>query len=149
MSYRRDDGLSTLEWLGVVFTVFLFALYIDPLRAPFAWFWNNHVLDSVLVLGIVVAVSAVAIFCGSVYLVLYTDLGKRLGFLVAGAALTGWLAINGLLFTMYVPRGPRPPDIEGLNAFQIRIMPLALMISSAILCAMFITAMSRLEKAED
>jgi len=146
---RGDSGLTRLEWLGIVATVFMFVLYIDPLRTPFAWIWNNYVLDSTLVLGIVVAVSAVAIFCGSVFLVLYTDLGKRLGFLIAGAALTGWLAINGLLFTLYVPRGPRPPNIEGLNAFQIRIMPLALMIVSAILCAMFISALVKLESAEE
>ena len=80
---------------------------------------------------------------------LYTDVGKRLGFLIAGAGLTGWGAINGLLFVLYAPRGPRPVDVEGLNAFQIRIMPGAMMLGSAILFAMFVVALSRLERADE
>ena len=85
------------------------------------------------------------VFPGSVWLLLYTNLGTRLSFLVAGAALTGWSAINGLLFVIYAPRGPRPPNIEGLNAFQIRIMPGAMMLGSLVLFIMFLIALSRLE----
>ncbi len=93
-------------------------------------------------------IGSFVIFGGTVYLILYTNLGARLGFLVSGAALFGFGAVNGLLFVLYSPRGPRPADVEGLNAFQIRIMPLAMMIGSAVLFAMFLAALSRYEAAD-
>jgi hypothetical protein len=42
------------------------------------------------ILGILVVVFAVALFCGSIYLLLGTNLGARLGFLVAFTALMGF-----------------------------------------------------------
>ena len=41
------------------------------------------------ILGILVVVAGIALFCGSVYVLLATNLGARLGFLVAFTALMG------------------------------------------------------------
>jgi len=49
-------------------------------------------------LGILVFLSAVGLFCGSVYLLLATNLGARLGFLVAGACLTGFMVLLSSLW---------------------------------------------------
>jgi len=51
--------------------------------------------------GIVVVLIGVAVLCGSVYLLLLTNLGARLGFLVAMAALFGWLALMGAVWLVY------------------------------------------------
>src|SRR5919201_4339744 len=45
------------------------------------------------ILGVFVVVAAVALFCGSIYLLLATNLGARLGFLVAAAALSGFMVL--------------------------------------------------------
>jgi len=45
------------------------------------------------ILGILVVVFAVALFCGSLYVLLATDLGARLGFLVAFTALSGFMVV--------------------------------------------------------
>jgi hypothetical protein len=50
------------------------------------------------VLGILVVVSAVILFCGSVYLLLATNLGAKLGFLVAAAALSGFMMLLSALW---------------------------------------------------
>jgi len=50
-------------------------------------------------LGVLVVLSAIGLFCGSVYLLLGTNLGGRLGFLVAGACLTGFML---LLSSMWI-----------------------------------------------
>jgi hypothetical protein len=65
------------------------------------------------ILGVLVALSAVGLFCGSVYLLLGTNLGARLGFLVAGACLTGFLVLLSSLWIttatpLNSPKG-RPP----------------------------------------
>ena len=73
------------------------------------------------------------------------NLGKRLAFLVTGATFFGFMAIVGLLYTMYAPRGLRPTLLEGLNAFEVKILPGALMLGSLILFVMFVAAMSRYE----
>src|SRR5882762_1450434 len=48
--------------------------------------------------GYFIVVFAVGLFCGSIYLVLATDLGARLGFLVSFASLTGFLMLLGLIW---------------------------------------------------
>ena len=83
------------------------------------------------------------------YLIAYTDLGKKLGFLVTGTAIFGWATIGSLLFVLYAPRGPRPAEIEGLNAFEIRIVPLTFMIVSAILFVMFLLALNQYEETQE
>ena len=50
------------------------------------------------VIGLLVFVSAVGLFCGSVYLLLGTNLGARLGFLVAAGCLTGFMVLLSLVW---------------------------------------------------
>ncbi|MCU1449418.1 MAG: hypothetical protein JWP02_1588 [Acidimicrobiales bacterium] len=50
------------------------------------------------ILGVLVVVAAVGLFCGSVYLLLATNLGARLGFLVAAAALSGFMVLLSSLW---------------------------------------------------
>jgi len=63
--------------------------------------------------GYAIVVFAVGLFCGSIYLLLSTNLGSSLGFLVAFASLTGFLSMLGLIwFTNLTPlnalHGPPP-----------------------------------------
>jgi hypothetical protein len=60
--------------------------------------------------GAVVLGTAILILCGSVYLLLATNLGARLGFLVAVAGLTGWLTVLALVWAVYGKgdTGPEP-----------------------------------------
>ncbi|MBI4884851.1 MAG: hypothetical protein HY826_12440 [Actinobacteria bacterium] len=51
--------------------------------------------------GILIVIIAVGTLCGSVYLILGTNLGARLGFLVALAALAGWMFIMGATWWTY------------------------------------------------
>jgi len=69
---------------------------------------------NLFVTGIILTLASVLLFYGSIYLFNYTNLGKRLGFLVTGAATFGWMSITSLLFVVYAPRGPKPDNIEGL-----------------------------------
>jgi hypothetical protein len=157
--HRDESGLSSLEWLGVALTVFILLSLIPQFRAALDVIYENLVgknnigpdgepAPGVLVRGIIVAVSSLAVFWGSVFLINYTNLGRKLAFLVTGAAFFGFLSIVGLLYTLYAPRGLRPTLIEGLNSFQLRILPGALMLGSALLFAMFVAAMSRLESGD-
>ena len=79
---------------------------------------------NLFVTGILLTIAAAVLFYGSIYLFNYTNLGKKLGFLVTGASLFGWLSITSLLFVIYAPRGPKPDNIEGLNALEVRIIPI-------------------------
>lgn len=51
--------------------------------------------------GITTVLIGVVVLCGSVYLLLATNLGARLGFLVAFAGLFGWMASMGLIWWVY------------------------------------------------
>jgi hypothetical protein len=51
--------------------------------------------------GLLVVALAVVLLPGSVYLLLGTNLGTRLGFLVAIAALAGWMLLMGIVWTVY------------------------------------------------
>ena len=54
--------------------------------------------------GYFIVVFAVGLFCGSIYLLLSTNVGARLGFLIAFASLTGFLMLLGLIwFTNLTP----------------------------------------------
>ncbi|MEX2419330.1 MAG: hypothetical protein WD652_03025 [Acidimicrobiia bacterium] len=157
---RSDErGLSRLEWLGVALLVVVLLSLLPQVRAATDWAYetlvgkNNVGPDGepqpgVLVRGIIVAVGAAAVFIGTVYLINFTNLGQRLAFLVTGAATFGFLAVVGLLYTLYAPRGLRPTLIDGLNAFQIRILPGAMMIASIILFGMFLAALARIDAEE-
>lgn len=104
---------------------------------------------NLFVTGIILTVAAIVIFFGSVYLLNYTNLGKKLAFLVTGAGIFGWGTIGSLLFVLYAPRGPRPKNIEGLNPFEIRIIPIAYMLVSFILFVMFLVAMNQYEESQE
>ena len=60
--------------------------------------------------GILIVIIATATLCGSVYLVLGTNLGARLGFLVAFSGLAGWMALMGAIWWIYGIglKGPEP-----------------------------------------
>ena len=51
--------------------------------------------------GILVVATGVAVLCGSVYLLLATNSGPRLGFLLAVTGFWGWMAIMGLIWWVY------------------------------------------------
>jgi len=58
--------------------------------------------------GILVVGIGVIILCGSVYLLLATNVGSRLGFLLAVGGMAGWMAIQGLTWWFLTPAiGPR------------------------------------------
>ncbi len=50
------------------------------------------------ILGVLVVVAGIGLFCGSIYVLLGTNLGARLGFLVAFTGLMGFLMILSLLW---------------------------------------------------
>ena len=96
--------------------------------------------------GIIMFIGSLVTFFGSTFLINATNLGKRLGFLVVGAGTFGWGIINSILFVLYAPRGPAPAQIDGLNAFEIRILPLTFLAGSTILFVMFVLALNRYEQ---
>lgn len=51
--------------------------------------------------GILTIIIAVGTLCGSVYMILATNIGVRLGFLVAFASLAGWMFLMGALWWAY------------------------------------------------
>ena len=158
---RRDErGLSSFEWIGIVTAVLVLLVMIPQVRALIDVAYETLVgknnvgpdgepMPGVLVRGIIVGVGSIVVFVGSIYLITWTNLGKRLAFLVTGATFFGFLSIVGLLYTMYAPRGLRPTLIEGLNAFEIRILPGGMMLASLILFVMFVAAMSRYEAEQN
>jgi hypothetical protein len=48
--------------------------------------------------GILIIIISVSVLCGSIYLILGTNLGARLGFLVTLSALAGWMMLMGLVW---------------------------------------------------
>jgi hypothetical protein len=65
--------------------------------------WNPTIL------GVLVTISALGLFCGSVYLLLATNLGARLGFLVAAATLMGFMVLLSMLWWTSGNSGIDPP----------------------------------------
>jgi hypothetical protein len=157
---RRDEsGLSSLEAVGLAafvvsllllipafreLTVGLIGVVFDQ-RDPTTGELNEF---STAMRGFAVVGGAVVVFIGSGWLLLWTDVGKRLAFLLTGAGTFGWLVINGILFVVYAPRGIRPENLEGLNAIQVRLPAIAMTAGSLVLLLMFLTALSRYEADE-
>ena len=54
-----------------------------------------------VILGILVVVAGIVLFCGSIYVLLGTNLGARLGFLVTFASFAGWMALMGGIWWIY------------------------------------------------
>src|ERR1700730_12061263 len=52
------------------------------------------------IIGILVVVAAIGLFCGSVYVLLATNLGARLGFLVAFTGLMGFMVLLTVLWML-------------------------------------------------
>ncbi len=157
---RADErGLTKLEWLGVVAIVITVISFIPIVRG-----WIGDAYDavfkqvdaetgetspfSIAARGILITVVSVTAFIGTGFLLLYTNLGKRLAFLVTGAATFGWLTIGSMLFVVYAPRGLIPSSIEGLNAIQMRIPAIALTLACVILFVMFVVALDRYERED-
>jgi hypothetical protein len=62
------------------------------------------------ILGVLVVIAAVGLFCGSIYLLLATNFGARLGFLIAFTGLAGFVMLLSLLWwtsatPLNVPKG--------------------------------------------
>ncbi|MDH3189762.1 MAG: sugar transferase [Acidimicrobiia bacterium] len=104
---------------------------------------------NLFVTGVLLTAAAVLLFYGSIYLFNRTNLGKRLGILVTGAAVFGWLTISSILFVIYAPRGPKPDDIEGLNALEIRIIPITYTLVTAVVFIAFLVALHQYEEAQE
>jgi hypothetical protein len=51
--------------------------------------------------GILIVIIAVAVLIGGVYMIIATNLGARLGFLVTLTALFGWLLLMGIVWSIY------------------------------------------------
>jgi hypothetical protein len=65
--------------------------------------WNPTII------GILTVLAAIGLFCGSVYLLLATNLGARLGFLVAAAGLSGFMLLLATLWWTSGSSGIDPP----------------------------------------
>jgi hypothetical protein len=157
---KDESGLSKLEMLGLLaFVAALLAMI--PFFRELAVNAIGVVFDqrnpdtgeltefSVAMRGFGIVLGSILVFVGSGWFLLWTNLGRRLAFLLAGAALFGWLVINGTLFVVYAPRGIRPANLEGLNAFQFRLPAIALTLASLVLFTMFAIALSRYEAEAD
>lgn len=156
---RDQRGISRLEVLGVLLGIAILLAMIPFVRRVvgdvIGYFFNQRdpvtgerTQFSQFLLGIAITAGAVLTFVGAVYLLLWTNLGSKLAFLVIGTVLTGWLTINFTLFIVFAPRGIRPADLEGLNAIQMRIPAIALAAGAAVLFVMFLVALNRYEAEE-
>ena len=112
-------------------------------------FFRELLSANLFVTGIILTLAAFAIFYGTIYLLLTTNTGRRLGLLLSGAGISGWLAITSMLFVIYAPRGPRPADIEGLNAFEIRIIPMTYLVVSLAIFIGFLVALKQYEDLQE
>ena len=153
---RDERGLSKLEWLGLIGLIASLLAMIGPVRDLtvnlIGTVFNQvdpetgHPNDfSIAMRGFAIAGGAVLVFVGSGYFIMWTNLGKRLAFLLIGAATFGWMVINGILFVVYAPRGIRPENLEGLDALQIRLPAIAMTVGSLMVFLMFAVALSRYE----
>jgi hypothetical protein len=68
---------------------------MHTLSAILAISWNPEIR------GLTTVAIGVGVLCGSVYLLLGTNLGARLGFLVALAGLFGWMTLMGIIWWIY------------------------------------------------
>jgi hypothetical protein len=66
--------------------------------------WENEIR------GLLTVIIAVVVLCGSIYMIMATNMGARLAFLVALAGLFGWLMLMGLTWWIYGIglKGPDP-----------------------------------------
>ena len=83
--------------------------------------WNPTII------GVLTVLCAIGLFCGSAYLLLATNLGARLGFLVAAAGLTGFLVLLTTLWWTAGSSGIDPPHgrSPGWNVVEVVSVPTA------------------------
>ncbi len=157
--HRDERGLSALEMIGIAAVIISILAFVPQLRG-----WLGDAYDaifkqvdgttgetsdfSVAARGILITVVSIVAFIGTGYLLLYTNLGTRLAFLVTGAATFGWMVIGSMLFVVYAPRGLKPAVTEGLNSFQVRIPAIAITLASFVLFVMFVVALDRYERED-
>lgn len=153
---RSENGLGKLEILGLIAMIALLLAMIPFVREAVqdvvgAVFnrrddATGEITDfSQMMRGIFLVVGAVFVFVGAGWLILSTNVGRHLAFLITATAVFGWLTLSGILFVVYAPRGIRPANLEGLNAFQIRVPAIALALGAFILFVMFVMALDRYE----
>jgi hypothetical protein len=153
-----ERGMNGLERFGLFAAVVSILVFIPAVRSVLGELFDatlgqvddegNLTGTAIALRGILITIIAIVSFIGTGFLLLYTDLGKRLAFLVTGAATFGWMVIGSMLFVVYAPRGLRPANLQGLNAFQIRIPAISLTLASLILFLMFVAALDRFDKEE-
>ncbi|HZJ48050.1 MAG TPA: hypothetical protein VFD97_03305 [Acidimicrobiia bacterium] len=152
-----ESGLGTLEILGLIAMIALFLAMLPFTREPI-----QHLVGTVfnrtneatgeitafsqMMRGIFFTFGAIFLFMGAGWLILSTNVGKQLAFLIVGSAVFGWLTMGGILFVVYAPRGIRPSSLEGLSALQMRVPAIALALGAFILFVMFIMALDRYER---
>jgi hypothetical protein len=72
--------------------------------------------------GLLTVIIAVVVLCGSVYLLLGTNMGARLGFLVALTGLFGWMMLMGILWWVYgiglIGEDPSWREVPGRTVIQ-------------------------------
>jgi len=72
--------------------------------------------------GLLIVIIAVVVFCGSIYLIVATNVGARLGFLLSIAALAAWLMSMGMIWWVYglglKGRDPTWVMAEGVNLIR-------------------------------
>jgi hypothetical protein len=72
--------------------------------------------------GLLTVIIGFVVLCGSVYLLLGTNMGARLGFLVSLAGLAGWMVLMGIIWWIYGIGliGPDPTwrQVEGRTVIQ-------------------------------
>jgi hypothetical protein len=153
-----ERGMSGLERFGLFAAVLSILIFIPAVRSVFGAAFDatlgqvdddGHLTGNAIAFrGIAITIVAIVSFIGTGFLLLYTNLGMRLAFLVTGAATFGWLVIGSMLFVVYAPRGLRPANLQGLNAFQMRIPAIALTLAALILFLMFVAALDRFDKEQ-
>lgn len=99
--------------------------------------------------GLLLFGASIVIFVGTVMLLLATNVGRRLGFLITGVGVSGWVSIHSILFILYAPRGPRQADITGMGSVEIRLIPVLWLAISTILFFMFMVSLSRFEAEQN
>lgn len=65
------------------------------------------------IIGVLVVIAAIVLFCGSIYLILATDVGARLGFLVSFTGLMGFMV---LLASLWITTASPLNTLKGIPA---------------------------------
>ena len=101
---RSSAGTEGMKFFPLVFSLFMFILILNLVgMVPYSFTVTSHIIITFALAAIViltVIIGTVAL-CGSVYLLLGTNIGARLGFLVSIAGLAGWMMLMGIIWMIY------------------------------------------------